>query len=199
VQHRRRCNDTPAGWFANSRTGTVALPFCHLTLRTKKPKDSKYPTELRTIGDHLKRRRLDLGLLQRQVAERLRVSVENVRNWEWSKTKPEVRFLPVILDFLGYDPDRRPASHPEALRKARRAAGLSQETFAEYAGFDETTIAKWERGDHRPMPGSLERLRQFCLSIDQPLPDFGPASFHSSSRRAESARAGHATRRSQGR
>jgi hypothetical protein len=45
------------------------LPFCHVGLSAKKPKSEAYPTALRTYGDHLRAKRLDLGLLQKQAAE----------------------------------------------------------------------------------------------------------------------------------
>jgi len=45
------------------------LPFCHLTLKAKKPLPLGYPQILKTLGDHLRKRRLDLNLLQKEVAE----------------------------------------------------------------------------------------------------------------------------------
>jgi hypothetical protein len=60
---------------------TFALPFCHSTFSGKKPL-SGYPRELKTLGDHIKRRRLDLSLSLKQVAVGLAVTDETVRNWE---------------------------------------------------------------------------------------------------------------------
>ncbi len=157
-------------------------------LTSQKPKDSAYPTELRTLGDHLRKRRLDLGLLQREVADRLCVAVENVRNWEWNKAKPAVPFLPAIFGFLGYEPERPAGSFAEALRASRRAAGLSQEQLAKGAGLDESTIAKWERGNVRPMGRTADRLRQFFQRIGRPLPEFGPEELCNPSRRSKAAR-----------
>jgi transcriptional regulator with XRE-family HTH domain len=58
----------------------------------------------RLLGDHLRKRRLDLGLLQAEVADRLGVTESSVTNWELSRTEPELRFLPGIVRFLGYTP-----------------------------------------------------------------------------------------------
>jgi transcriptional regulator with XRE-family HTH domain len=55
----------------------------------------------------LRKRRLDLGLLQREVAARLGVTESTVTNWELNRTSPKIRFLPGIIALLGYDP--RPA------------------------------------------------------------------------------------------
>jgi hypothetical protein len=46
-------------------TGIPAYPFCHVTLRGRNPREG-YPEEPGTVGEHLKKRRLDLKLLQRQ-------------------------------------------------------------------------------------------------------------------------------------
>jgi len=77
------------------------LPFCHVTLRGQKPLPKGYPRALCTIGDHLRKRRLDLGLLQREVAERLGVNEATVTNWELNRTSPALWFLPAIVRFLG--------------------------------------------------------------------------------------------------
>lgn len=55
----------------------------------------------------MRKRRLDLGLLQREVAARLGVTESTVTNWELNRTSPKIRFLPGIIALLGYDP--RPA------------------------------------------------------------------------------------------
>ena len=62
--------------------GPVALPFCHVRLTARKPSPAAYPKEMKTLGDHLRKRRLDLGLLQREVADRLGVTKDTIHNWE---------------------------------------------------------------------------------------------------------------------
>ena len=89
-------------WCHNNR---VALPFCHVQLIAWKPLPPAYPRELKTLGDHLRKRRLDLGLLQKQVADRLEVNAMTICNWETNRTSPQLRFVPRILSFLGYNPN----------------------------------------------------------------------------------------------
>jgi len=89
-------------------TLTPALPFCDLVLRTPKPLGREYPAELRTIGDHVRKRRLDLGLLQRDVALRIGVDPTSIFNWEAGRHHPSLRHLPAALDFLDYDPRLSP-------------------------------------------------------------------------------------------
>jgi len=80
----------------------VALPFCHIQLTARKPPSPACPRELHTLGDHIRKRRLDLGLLQREVAEKLQVNQMTVCNWETNRTSPQLRFIPRIVAFLGY-------------------------------------------------------------------------------------------------
>jgi DNA-binding XRE family transcriptional regulator len=56
------------------------------------------------VGEHLKRRRLDFGLLQREVAEQIGVDKATLYNWEKGRSEAELRFYPAIIRFLGYDP-----------------------------------------------------------------------------------------------
>jgi DNA-binding XRE family transcriptional regulator len=85
------------------RTHICAVPFCRqtpLTLKALRAKD--YSENPQTLGGHLKKRRRELGLFQREVAKRLDVAVETLINWEKDRTKPvAAQFRPVIA-FLGY-------------------------------------------------------------------------------------------------
>jgi DNA-binding XRE family transcriptional regulator len=57
-----------------------------------------------TVGGHIRRRRLGLKLLQQDVAERLGVNKTSVFNWEANTSTPEIRYMPAIIEFPGYDP-----------------------------------------------------------------------------------------------
>ncbi len=168
--------------------GIPALPCAQSTLTAAKPKDFRYPIELKTIGDHIRKRRLDLGLLQREVAQLLSVDVDSVCHWETGHSKPKVYLIPQIIDFLGYVPGKPAISFPEALRTARRSAGLSQEQLAKRAGVDESSIAKWERGATIPFPATVRRLSRFFQKIGWPLPEFGAEGLYGPERRAKAAR-----------
>jgi DNA-binding transcriptional regulator YiaG len=88
-----------------------ALPTCHLTLAAARPSISvyeravkRYPDQPKTIGDHLRRRRLDLGLEQADVAKTFNVHRTSVQNWESSRYEPGTPMLAKIVAFLGYNP-----------------------------------------------------------------------------------------------
>ena len=105
-----------------SRTGRAALPFCHLHFKTPKP-DGRYPVQLQRLGDHLRKRRLELGLFQKEVGTRLGADPKTVNNWEMGRSEPRLRFIPRIPAFLGYDPRPSGESFGQELRGHERPAG----------------------------------------------------------------------------
>jgi hypothetical protein len=61
-------------------------PGVPITLKSlRKPVYEEHP---QTLGQHLKKRRRELGLRQRQAAERMGILVETYANWEKGHTKP---------------------------------------------------------------------------------------------------------------
>jgi DNA-binding transcriptional regulator YiaG len=105
----------------------------------------------RTWGEHLKRRRLTLGLRQREVAARLGVTTKTYANWEWGVSqRAALRLLPEVIRFLGYDPRPRPETFPERLRFLREGRGLSVQGLAALLGTVPSTIVAWENGWREP-------------------------------------------------
>ena len=132
------------------------MPFCHAELRAPKPRPSRYPKEINTLGDHIRSRRLDLDLFQSDVAEQIGVDTTTICNWEGNTSLPAIRYLPAIIQFLGYDPQPSLDSIPDRLASARRTLGLSQRKMAEKLGIDPGTLQGWEAGRHQPTGKSLE-------------------------------------------
>ena len=155
---------TRASCSSRRLTFIPALPFCHVELRAQKPKSEHYPKEINTLGDHLRARRLDLELLQKQVAEQIGVNGATITNWERNESTPIVRYMPAINRFLGYDPTPAASTLPERLAAIRRELGLTQRKMAERLGVDPSTLQGWEAGDHHPTNGSLEVIGRFLES-----------------------------------
>ena len=99
-----------------------------------------YPAEPKSLGEHIKKRRVDLGLLQREVAQQLGVDKWTVLNWERGKTGPDVRYYPAIITFLGYNPLPQGETFPERLKAARQTRGLSWKRLAQELGVWESTV-----------------------------------------------------------
>jgi len=118
-----------------------------------------YPKTLETLGDHIKSKRLALGLFQRQVADELGTDETTLFRWERSTAQPQIHYFPRILKFLGYDPFPIPVSLADKLRGARKTIGFTQTMFAEWLGIDPTTLRKWEQGRARPNSRSLKIVK----------------------------------------
>lgn len=147
------------------RIGTPALPFCHAILKAVRPLPAAYPSELKSIGDHIRKRRLDLGLLQRDVAERIGVSETTVWDWENNRS-PKIRLMPRVIEFLGYVPAVNASGYglSERIRTARMKLGLSRRRLADQLGVDEGTVQSWEHGRKPTMPRHREAIEDFLDS-----------------------------------
>jgi DNA-binding XRE family transcriptional regulator len=142
----------------------VAVPTCHVTLKAQKPSYSPYPASLTTIGDHLKKKRLDMNLFQKDVAYQIGVTEEAVYNWENNRSKPKIYLLPKIIEFLGYVPFELPVETiGDKIIAYRKEHGLSQRKLAELLAVDKTTIRDWERNIHRPCKNLFERINKILV------------------------------------
>ena len=84
-----------------------------------------------------------------------------VTNWELNRVTPYFTYLPRIIAFLGYTPspyDKVSDNLIKRIKLYRQVHGLSQEKFAKLIGVDETTVAKWERGEHEPLKKIIKRF-----------------------------------------
>ena len=60
-----------------------------------------------TLGDHLRQRRIELELYQKDVAAKLGVTTSTVWNWE-NRGSIDLRFIPRVIKFLGHNPISQP-------------------------------------------------------------------------------------------
>lgn len=153
------------------------MPFCRgVPLHLKALRKKDYSEEPKTLGEHLKKRRKELGLLQREAAERLGCDVFTYINWEKNRTRPIAsRFRPVI-NFLGHDPMPEPTTLAERLEGKRRATGMTFGQVAERLGWDEGTLTRYLNGTWRMLPARRYTLEAFlncedtvplaCLSVE---------------------------------
>jgi transcriptional regulator with XRE-family HTH domain len=134
------------------------VTFCRVSLKATRP--SKIPQNPKTLGDHIKKRRLELGLFQSDVAEIIGVTEPTVTNWEKNRTQPALRALPKIVEFFGNDPipcDKKNLS--ETLLKYRKCRGLTQQELANQIGIDPTTLSRMERNRGRSFESIVRKAR----------------------------------------
>jgi len=127
----------------------------------------RIPVQPQTIGDHIRRKRLGLKMLQRDVARQLGVDKTCVHNWEANASRPEIRCMPAIIRFLGYNPLQQANGPAEQLVRHRTSLGLSQKDAASRIGVDPGTLARWERGERQPEGVLRSRVERF-LSGEAP-------------------------------
>jgi len=83
--------------------------------------------------------------------------------WETNRVAPALRFLPKIIEFLGYDPGvgSQPRCLSGELKAHRRKLGLSRKKLAALIGTDESNLAGWETGRHQPTKKSRRIITDF--------------------------------------
>jgi transcriptional regulator with XRE-family HTH domain len=137
------------------------LPLSQIVLKAKKPLSSAYPKTLKTLGNHLKKRRLDLNLLQIEVAQMFGVCNISIYNWEKDLAKPAVKYFPKIIKFIGHIPfGKSTLSIGEKIILYRKLHGLSQKKLACQLGIDPCTLSKWERNKRKPYERFLKQLEE---------------------------------------
>lgn len=137
---------------------TVSVPRIHIP-------PQGYQEFPRTIGEHIRKRRVDLGLLQREVAGRIGVNKGSIYNWE-SGTEPELRFMPKVIEFLGYVPFDQPIDTLGKLAYYKRANGLSYEGLGTKVGIHHERLQAWLTGRTRPSRKSLRRIMMMLGDSD---------------------------------
>lgn len=100
-------------------------------------------------------------MLQKGVAARIGVDKTTIFNWEANTASPETRYMPAIIEFLGYNPLPESKSPAEQLVRRRTTLGLSQAEAANCLGVDPGTLARWERGEREPRGACLGRVERF--------------------------------------
>lgn len=78
------------------------VPFCQITLKALKPPDLRYPKELKTIGDHVRKKRLDLKLTAKELAKHLGIHQDTVYGWEYNSFSRTIPKLPRIWLFTSH-------------------------------------------------------------------------------------------------
>jgi transcriptional regulator with XRE-family HTH domain len=147
-----------------------AVPFCRqtpLTLKALRAKD--YPEAPQTLGGHLKKRRRELGLFQREAANRMGIGTDTYANWEKGKTEPVASQFRPAVEFLGYDPTPAPSTPAARLQAKRRTLGVTFSQVARYLGWNTGTLARYLSGRWRMPPDRAEVFETFLAAEEADL------------------------------
>ncbi len=127
--------------------------------------DPTYPNELVTVGNRIRKHRLDLGRTQAETAGELGVCTHTVRNWESGQTAPGVRHWRALIRFLGYDPHPAPRTLGERVSGARRVLGMTYRELASVLGVPADTIRGWEVDGCMPRERTRKQVEVFLKTV----------------------------------
>lgn len=123
-----------------------------------------YPASPKTIGEMIRKRRLDLGLRQTDAAKMIGCDETTVVNWENGHRVPRINLLAGVVKFLGFNPFTIGDTMAQRLVSRRRALGATQAAFAAQLGVDPSTLARWERGEREPTGRFAARVESILLT-----------------------------------
>lgn len=123
------------------------MTICELVLRANIPKDSRYPKQFITIGDHLRTKRLDDALGIHDLAKIMETTPQSIVHWESNHCNPNLKFYTSIIDFLGYEPPQiiEYRKTIEFLKSYRNKHRLSLSQLSKQIGITHTTLFNLER------------------------------------------------------
>lgn len=114
----------------------------------------------------MRKKRLDLKLLQKEVTQKLGINNTTIYNWENNRASPSLYQIPKIIKFLGYVPhDPSVKTLGEKIATSRRFLGLTQKELARRLGIDPTTLGRWERAKSQPPKKHLKKLNGLFTSL----------------------------------
>lgn len=120
-----------------------------------------YPEKPLTLGEHIRKKRIDMNLFQHDVAKIIKVRNEHVAKWELNKNTPSVKHYPVIIEFLGYFPFEIDTSTFGGKVKAYRyMQGMSRRNLAKMFRVAGEAIIAWEDGRQMPKPQMKKKVEE---------------------------------------
>lgn len=124
-----------------------------------KPTGIKVSFIPQTIGEHLRKKRLEQGLLQEDVAKLIGVTTDCITNWENNRGIPQVQFMPAIVKFIGFVPlEIDDGTLCGQILLYRNMHGLSHKKLGKIIGVDASTIGSWENELSIPHGKNLKKL-----------------------------------------
>jgi transcriptional regulator with XRE-family HTH domain len=124
-----------------------------------------YPAFPTSVGEHIRKRRLDLKLFQIDAAKITGCDEMTVVDWEKGHSIPALCHMAGIVQFSGFDPLPEGVDLAGKLLHHRQSRGMSQKQFAAQIGLDPGTLARWERRERFPDAKQLGKLGRAGLRM----------------------------------
>lgn len=135
--------------------------FLACTKVIKKPFGKQKIINPQSLGEHILNMRLEKGLLQKEVAAMIGVSVESVTYWENGRANPQRKHYPKLFAFLGYYPfEHETESIGGKLRQVRSCMGMTVGHCAKALQVSENAILRWEAGKRVCNPFYLKLIER---------------------------------------
>lgn len=120
---------------------------------------SSYPNNPTTIGEHIRKKRIDLELSQIDIARVFEVNKNSITAWEMGRSIPQTKYFPKIIQFLGYCPaEVDTSSFSGRLKSYLLKNGLSAKAFAKILKIDPKSMVAWEKGKVVPSDYHLDKI-----------------------------------------
>lgn len=115
---------------------------------------------------HIKKKRLELQLKQKDVSILIGVSEDTITYWEKRRAEPQIQYAPKIIQFLGYNPYQfETKTLGGRIRNYRLMNGISQKKLGKMVGVNATTVSGWEDDISVPEELNLKKLDEVLKNI----------------------------------
>ncbi len=124
-----------------------------------------YPVNPKTIGEHIRKKRMDDIFMQSDIANIIGVSEGSIWNWE-NGTHPSVKCVPGIIKYLGYIPFESPENGDTIgrLRYFKLINGLTIKQLGKTMGRSHEQLTDWISGRTKPSKKNLEIINAFVTA-----------------------------------
>ena len=130
----------------------MRCPFSELERTIKKPFLEILQPAPATIGEHIRKTRIEKSMLQSEVSKIIGVSIESITNWENNNSQPQIRYYPKIVAFLGYAifNNQLDETLSKRIKAYRITHGLSHKKLGIVLSVNASTICSWEKNEFFP-------------------------------------------------
>lgn len=140
----------------------IHYPFFTASLSARRATPIGIPEELRTLGDHIRKARIERGEYQSDLAKMFRVTPDTVTNWELNRNKVGREYYPIVEKYLGYlSKEFELTELAHKLAFYRWEHNMSIKELGRTIGVDTSCIRSAERGKNSFQKITRKRLQKF--------------------------------------